>query len=74
MLPNSRTRRAPGRVRNQWDIYDKLPAPIRAALQEGPARWDASVIASRYRKWRLKLGDPTAIQEAIFTIDLWHRL
>ena len=26
------------RIQRVWDIYDALPLPIRAALQEGPAR------------------------------------
>jgi hypothetical protein len=68
----SLTKRRP--VRNLWDIYDALPLPIRAALQEGPVMWNAAVLAARYRRWRREIGDAEAIRETISIIALWNHL
>src|ERR1700749_3074702 len=59
--------------RSEWDIYDELPAEIRAALQEGPCDWSARPISARYRKWCREVGEAEAIAQAIETINGWHR-
>lgn len=56
MGTNSRTRTvrvSATRRRRKTDpyaVYDALPAPIRAALQEGPQEWDAISIRRRLRQ------------------------
>jgi hypothetical protein len=73
VIGNSATRRTKRRrVRSTWDIYDALPLPIRAALQEGPSQWNAAVVAARYRKWRREDGEADAIVSAIFLINRWN--
>ena len=59
-------------VRRVWDIYDALPLPIRAALQEGPVLWDAGIINARYRRWKRQLSEREAIAAAVSVVGIWH--
>jgi hypothetical protein len=59
-------------VRRVWDIYDALPQPIRAALQEGPVLWSAGIIDARYRRWKRQFGDADAVAFAVSVIGMWH--
>lgn len=47
-MSNSRCGRSTRKV-DHWEVYDALPAPIRAALQEGPQEWDAVWARARLR-------------------------
>ena len=73
---NSVTRRARyHRVRDLWAIYDALPAPIRATLQEGPAQADVGLVVARYRKLRRALDDDgAAIRQIITNIEIWRTI
>jgi Family of unknown function (DUF6525) len=68
--PTCRTKRR--RVRSPWDIYDALPVPIRAALQEGPVQWNVGIIAARYRRWRREEGETEAIVHSVWIINRWN--
>jgi hypothetical protein len=57
-----------------WGVYDALPAPIRAVLQEGPAQWDGGVLAARYRRWRGEYGEAAAVRLTVSVISLWNVL
>lgn len=71
MSGNSRSHRTScRRVRSKWDIFDALPLPIRAALQEGPATWDVVVLAARYRRWRRAFNEAEAITLTIEVIEV----
>ena len=59
-------------VRRVWDIYDALPLPIRATLQEGPVLWDAGIIDARYRRWKRQFGERAAIAAAVSVVGIWH--
>lgn len=69
---NPVTARRVRRVRPIWEIYDVLPPPIRAALQEGPVVWNAAIISARYRRWKRQIGDAEAIDRAVSMIGGWH--
>jgi hypothetical protein len=58
--------------RPDLDVYDALPAEIRAALQEGPQEWSAVGIAHRFRKWCREMGEAEAIAQTVETINRWH--
>lgn len=60
------------RVRSTWDVYDELPLPIRAALQEGPSQWDVSVLAHRYKAMRRRFSDGEAVRWIMFMISAWN--
>ena len=60
------------RIQRVWDIYDALPLPIRAALQEGPALWDAGIINARYRRWKRQFGEAEAVAIAVSVVGIWH--
>jgi hypothetical protein len=76
MQGNTRTRivRRPPPKRDPWEIYDRLPPAIRAALQEGPQVWNVAVLAARYRKERRESGEARAIAHIVWLINLWNRL
>ena len=59
-------------VRRVWDIYEALPLPIRATLQEGPVLWEAGIINARYRRWKRQFGEVDAIALAVSVIGTWH--
>ncbi len=48
-MANSRTMRRIRKV-NSWEVYDSLPALVRAALQEGPQEWDAVGVRTFLRR------------------------
>ena len=60
--------------RDPWQIYDRLPPAIRAALQEGPTSWDAAVIAARYRKKCRGSDEAEAINHIVWLINFWNKL
>jgi hypothetical protein len=75
MTGNSRTRRTKRRpVRDPWLIYDGLPVPIRAALQEGPCRFDAATLAFHYRRLRRAFGEAEAVKRTIEEISRWTEM
>jgi hypothetical protein len=58
--------------RSEFDIYDELPAEIRAALQEGPCNWSSRGIAHRYRKLCREVGEAEAIASAVVMVNKMH--
>ena len=71
MPTNSRTRRTTRKI-DPYVVYDQLPAPIRAALQEGPQEWDA--VWARTRLRQLAKSEPLeqAIQRVVHMINRAH--
>ena len=58
--------------RSEFDIYDALPAEIRAALQEGACNWSPRGIAHRYCKLRRAEGEVEAITKAVAMVNRMH--
>jgi hypothetical protein len=57
-----------------WDVYDALPAPLRAALQEGSEKLDPLWALSSLRKFRrLGADEPAAVGWAVEDIGWAHR-
>ena len=71
-MSNSRTRTV-RRVTNRWTVYDELPAAVRAALQEGPQQWDPVPFKRWLSAWRKANGKQSAIEHAVWLINLWHQ-
>lgn len=70
-MANGRTGRA-SRT-DYWAVYDALPAPIRAALQEGPQPWSALWARSQMRDYGKRLTREQAIAAVVRDIHEWHR-
>lgn len=70
-MSNSRTRRTARRV-DPYEVYDALPAPIRAALQEGPQEWDSVWCRTRLRKYSKLMPKHEAIERVTSMVMRAH--
>ena len=65
----------PSRKADRWQVYDALPPPLRAVLQEGPnevsSLWARSWL--RFEKKRLGHTEADAIERVIFWVGDAHR-
>lgn len=70
-MANGRTRTV-NRKACPWEAYDSLPAPVRAALQEGPQGWDPVAVKTRLRAAQKALGHADGIAAMVRIINAWH--
>lgn len=70
-MSNGRVRRTRRQV-DPYAVYDALPAPIRAALQEGPQQWDAVWCRTMLRRYAKRLPVAEAIQATAKLISRAH--
>jgi Family of unknown function (DUF6525) len=58
---------------NPWFVYDELPIPVRAALQEGPTAWDPVGVRRQLNKWTKVHGRAEAVKLTAAWINRAHQ-
>ena len=72
-MTNSRTRRTTRKI-DPYVVYDQLPAPIRAVLQEGPQEWDAVWARNALRSYAKCHSLPEAISRVVAQVNRAHAM
>jgi hypothetical protein len=70
-MANCRTRTT-RRKTDAYAVYDALPPPIRAALQEGPQEWDAVNVRLRLRQAAKRMPMTEAIKRVVALLNAAH--
>jgi hypothetical protein len=57
---------------DRWEVYDTLPALVRAALQEGPQPWDPVGVRRHLRRLSKDMSWPQAVAQTAAWITHAH--